>query len=288
MTSPLVLQSGALRCEIRPELGGCITGLWLGDVPVLRSAPAHTVATARLGGSYAMVPFSNRIGHAELLWQGTSHPLVQNNGPEPHAIHGHGWQRAWEVLESDASSALLAFEHQPNASWPFAFDTSQSFRIDGQTLEITLSATNQSATEAPIGLGWHPYFVKRSQSHVAFTASGRWENGHDMLPTQHLPSTGIDRDCQDLDVDHCFDGWTGLAVLRDELLTTRIASNLGHLVVFTNNGKNFVAIEPVSHVNNALNLMAAGLYNAAALGVSILQPGETKTAQMSITVESAC
>jgi aldose 1-epimerase len=44
----------------------------------------------------------------------------------------------------------------------------------------------------------------------------------------------------------------------------------------------------VSHVNNALNLMAAGRYNAAALGVSILQPGETKTAQMSITVESAC
>ncbi|MDB5847899.1 MAG: hypothetical protein JWP29_1651, partial [Rhodoferax sp.] len=233
------------------------------------------------------VPFSNRVAHAHLLWQGTSHPLVQNNGPEPHAIHGHGWQRAWEVLEADATSALLAFEHQPDASWPFAFDTSQSFRIDGQTLEITLSATNQSATDAPIGLGWHPYFAKRSQSQITFEASGRWENGNDMLPTQHLPSTGITRACAGLDVDHCYDGWTGVAVLRDELLHTRIASNLRHLVVFTNDTKNFVAIEPVSHVNNAVNLMAAGRYNAAALGVSILQPGETKTAQMSITVETA-
>ena len=288
MTSPLVLQSGALRCEIRPELGGCITGLWLGDVPVLRSAPAHTVATARLGGSYAMVPFSNRIAQAHLLWQGTSHPLVQNNAPEPHAIHGHGWQRAWEVLEADGTSALIAFEHQPDAAWPFAFDTSQSLRVTGHTLEITLSATNQSQTEAPIGLGWHPYFARRPQSHIAFSAQGRWENGAEMLPTQRLPNAGIDSDCDALDVDHCFDGWTGEVLLRDELLQTRITSNLDHLVVFTNASKNFVAIEPVSHVNNALNLMAAGRYNAGALGVSILQPGETKTAQMSITVESAC
>ncbi|APW35949.1 hypothetical protein RD110_00925 [Rhodoferax koreense] len=286
MTSPLVLQSGALRCELRPELGGCITGLWFGDVPVLRSAPAHTVATARLGGSYAMVPFSNRIAQAHLLWQGTSHPLVQNNGPEPHAIHGHGWQRAWEVLECDATSALIGFEHRPDAAWPFAFDTSQSLRITGHALEITLSATNRSATEAPIGLGWHPYFAKRGEAHIAFTAAGRWENGADMLPTHREASTGIDADCAAIDVDHCFDGWNGVVQLTDERLRIRIGSNLDHLVVFTNAGKNFVAIEPVSHVNNALNLMAAGRYNAAALGVSVLQPGETKTATMSISVEA--
>ncbi|RYY94094.1 MAG: aldose 1-epimerase, partial [Comamonadaceae bacterium] len=86
--SMIELKAGRLRCEIVPELGGCIAGLWADDVPVLRSTPAAQLATSRLSGCYPLVPFSNRIGQASLVWQGTQHPLVRNNGDEPHAIHG--------------------------------------------------------------------------------------------------------------------------------------------------------------------------------------------------------
>jgi aldose 1-epimerase len=280
------LQSGELSCEIAPQLGGCIAGLWLGGVPVLRSTPAAQLASARQAGSYPLVPFSNRIAQAALVWQGTQHPLVRNNGPEPHAIHGVGWQRPWEVLESDDEFALLSYEHRPDASWPFAFDTSQTFRLHGGALELTLSITNQSREPAPAGLGWHPYFVKRASSHIAFEASGRWEMGDDKLPTQRQAVTGLDTDCAFLDIDHCFDGWSGAVRLDDELLCTRITSTLRRLVVFTNDTREFVAIEPVSHVNNAMNLVAAGA-DAAALGLVILQPGESMTAQMAIEVERA-
>lgn len=51
-----------------------------------------------------------------------------------------------------------------------------------------------------------------------------------------------------------------------------IASNLRRLVVFTNTTRDLVAIEPVSHVNNAINLV---------------QAGESMSAQMSILVERA-
>jgi aldose 1-epimerase len=280
------LQSGDLACEIAPQLGGCIAGLWLGNVPVLRSAPAAQLTSARQSGSYPLVPFSNRVAQAALVWQGTQHPLVRNNGPEPHAIHGVGWQRPWEVLESDGEFALLSYEHRPDASWPFAFDTSQAFRLRASTLELTLSITNQSREGAPAGLGWHPYFVKRAQSHVVFQASGRWEMGDDKLPTQRNAVTGLDADCAFLDVDHCFDGWSGAVQLNDEILRTRITSSLQRLVVFTNDTRDFVAIEPVSHVNNAVNLVASGA-DAAALGLVILQPGESMTAQMAIEVEKA-
>jgi len=255
-------------------------------VPVLRSAPAAQLASARQSGSYPLVPFSNRIAQAALVWQGTQHPLVRNNGPEPHAIHGVGWQRHWELLESDDTFALLSYEHKPDASWPFAFDSSQTFRLRGATLELTLSITNQSREPAPAGLGWHPYFVKRSSSHVAFEATGRWEMGDDKLPTQRKATTGLDTDCAFLDVDHCFDGWSGVVQLNDELLRTRITSTLRRLVVFTNDTRDFVAIEPVSHVNNAVNLVADGA-DAAALGLVILQPGESMSAQMAIEVEKA-
>ncbi len=287
MTLALHLKSGLLRCDIRPDLGGCLAGLWWGDVPVLRSTAGPALTSARLAGSYPLVPFSNRVAQAKLVWAGTSHPLVQNNAAEPHAIHGVGWQRPWEVLDESDQFALLSYQHKADAAWPFAFDTSQAFRLSEGALEITLSMTNQSSTPAPAGLGWHPYFVKRATSHLRFAASGRWEMGADKLPTQRLAATGLDTACAALDVDHCFEGWQGEALLSDERLRVRIASSLKRLVVFTNATRDFVAIEPVSHVNNAVNLMATGKWTADELGLRVLQPGESMSEVMSIRVGDA-
>ncbi|MEO7393093.1 MAG: aldose 1-epimerase [Ramlibacter sp.] len=280
------LQAGALVCEIEPRLGGCVAGLWLDGVAVLRSPPADQLVSARDAGSYAMVPFSNRIAHATLLWQGTQHPLVRNNGVEPHAIHGVGWQRPWQVLDSEDDYALLSYEHRPDSGWPFAFDCSQTLRLRGQSLEMTISLTNQSAQEAPAGLGWHPFFVKRPGARISFQAGGRWEMGEDKLPSHRRPSRGLDTDCASLDIDHCFDGWQGAVDLRDEILRTRITSNLSRLVVFTQPAHESIAIEPVSHVNNAMNQVQAGA-DAGDLGLLVLQPGETVSARMAVEVERA-
>jgi aldose 1-epimerase len=274
-----------MTCELEPRLGGCIAGLWLDGVPVLRSTPASQLASARQAGSYPLVPFSNRIAQASLQWQGTQHPLVLNNAPEPHAIHGVGWQRPWSVLDSDEQHALLSYEHRADPGWPFAFDSSQTFRITANSLELTLSLTNQSREPAPAGLGWHPFFVKRPGSHIAFQASGRWEMGSDKLPTKRVAAQGLDADCASLDVDHCYDGWDGVVQLRDDLLHVRLSSNLRRLVVFTNGTRDSIAIEPVSHVNNAVSLVHAGA-DAAQLGLAVLQPGESISAQMTIEVES--
>ena len=285
MNHVLRLSSGALRCEIVPAMGGAIAGLWMHDIPVLRSTPGATLARVRDAGSYPLVPFSNRVGHAHLEWNGTSHPLVRNFLPEPHAIHGIGWERSWSVLEAQAHFALLSFEHQKDMSWPFAFDCSQAFRLTGDALEITLSVTNQSTVVAPFGLGWHPYFVKRPHSHMAFRATGRWEMSEDKLPTHTTATPGLDVDCATLDVDHCFEGWSGDVELRDPLLHTRLSSSLRRLVVFTEPWRDFVAIEPVSHVNNAVNMASAGAVGGLQdLGVELLQPGHSMTASMRIDV----
>jgi aldose 1-epimerase len=278
------LRAGRLRCELKPELGGCIAGLWLDDQPVLRSTAAAQLATARLAGCYALVPFSNRIGHASLVWQGTQHPLLRNSGDEPHAIHGVGWQRPWAVLESDGSSAMLSYEHRPDAAWPFAFDCSHTLRLRPGALELTLALTNHSDQPAPAGLGWHPYFVKRPGSRLAFEATGRWEMGPDKLPTVRRPAPGLDASCDALAVDHCYDGWNGVARLGDERLQVTVRSDLTRLVVFTDPARDHVAIEPVSHANNAVHLYAQGA-SVQDLGLRILQRGETMMAQMTVEAE---
>ena len=286
--SSLVLTASKLRCEIVPSLGGCIAGLWLGDVAVLRSPGAGALERARASGSYPLVPFSNRVAHATLAWDGTNHPLIKNFGTEPHAIHGVGWTRPWDVIEADERFALLNYQHQPDGAWPFAFDTTQAFRLSDNALEMTLSITNQSAQATPVGLGWHPYFVKRPNSRISFQATGRWEMDALKLPTHRSASSGITAACATLDVDHCFDGWSGALHLQDELLHTRITSSMERLVVFTNAAQHCIAIEPVSHVNNAINLMAQGVASAEALGVQVLQPGESMTREMTLQIDPAC
>jgi aldose 1-epimerase len=279
------LRSGALRCDILPELGGCIAGFWREGEPVLRSTPPERLSSARLSGGYALVPFSNRIGQASLVWQGTQHPLVRNDGDEPHAIHGVGWQRPWSVLDCGSDAAMLSYEHRADAAWPFAFDCSHTLRLAPDALEMTLALTNQSDRAAPAGLGWHPFFVKRARSHIRFAASSRWDMGPDKLPTVRRPSPGLDTDCAALAVDHCFEGWDGVALLHDEKLQLRVRSDLRRLVVFTEPQREHIAIEPVSHVNNAVQLVAQGTA-AEDLGLRVLQPGESMMAQMRIEVEA--
>jgi aldose 1-epimerase len=190
-------------------------------------------------------------------------------------------------LESDVQMALLSFEHRADASWPFDFDTSQAFKLDAGGLEMTLSITNQSQAAAPVGLGWHPYFVKRSDTQVHFAATGRWEMGDDKLPTHREHHTGLHQATRDLTVDHCFEGWAGELRLEDSVLRVRVTSALRHLVVFTTPQRGNIAVEPVTHVNNALNLMAQTGASAEDLGVVILQPGETYVCSMRIDVERA-
>jgi aldose 1-epimerase len=278
------LHSGSLTCAIEPRLGACIAGLWLDGVPVLRAAPAAGIVSARQAACYPLVPFANRLAHARLQWQGTLYPLVRNDPIEAHAINGIGWQRPWDTLDSDERFAMLSFEHRADAAaWPFAFDCSQTFRLRDRTLELTLSLTNQSHEPAPAGLGWHPVFAKRPGARLSFAATGRWETADDPMAPLRVNSEGINADCASLQVDHCYDGWDGSAWLRDERLSIQITSNLARLVVFTDPSSDAVVIEPVSHVNDAIALAAAGV-DAAQLGLVTLAPGESTSARMTVEV----
>jgi aldose 1-epimerase len=278
----IVIEAPNWKASIRPDIGGCIEGLWFEGLPVLRSSPAGSLSSAKQSASYPLIPFSNRLAHGQLVWNGTSHPLVKNFEGELHAIHGLGWQRQWQVLDQTDDFCMLSLEHDGKGAWPFAFDASQTFRLHGNTLELTMSITNQSPGTAPVGLGWHPYFSKRPGAHLSFSSKSIWAMGDDKIPTGQSTHTGLNQSVQNLDVDNCFSGWNGSALLQDDALRCEISSDVEHLVVFTNPQKDFVAIEPVSHANNAMN--AGTQKESEARGVRILQSGQSWQISMSISV----
>lgn len=284
MTS-ILLHHGKTKLALRPDIGGSIEGLWLGDLQIMRSVAPGTLTHVKQSASYPFVPYSNRLANAQLHWQGTRYSLNPNFVPEPHAIHGVAWLRAWAVDKAEADFARLTFSHAADAAtqgdWPFAFDAWQTFKLTDNSLEMAIGMTNRSTQVVPAGLGWHPYFVKRSQSHLRFDAAGRWEMDAAKLPTSFSASGGLDVNGTTLDVDHCYDNWAGTVHLRDEAMDVRISSDLQRLVVYTTPARDSIAIEPVSHVNNAMNQA-----NAAALGVQLLQPGQAYSATMTVEMHA--
>ncbi len=279
----IVIESGNLKVSVRPDIGGCIEGCWFKGQAVLRSSAPGSLVQVRNSASYPLVPYSNRVAKAQLQWAGTSHPLVRNFGDEAHAIHGVGWQRPWQVLQADGDFVMLSLEHSQDRDWPFAFDASQTFRVKNNALEITMTITNQSPGDAPVGLGWHPYFMKTPGTQLEFDATGLWQMGGDKLPTTQTFSKGLHQVCDTLDVDNCFDGWRGVATLRNAQWTARMESNLERLVVFTTPDKDFIAIEPVSHVNNAMN----SADDPKELGVVVLGAGQSYQVSMTIAVQES-
>lgn len=273
------LGAGALTLTLRPDVGGSIAGFWHRDHPVLRSADAASLARARSSGCYPLVPYSNRIGHCRFPWGGQERTTQPNFEGSPHSLHGVGFTRPWHVVKHDQREAELLLSHAADAEWPFAFEATQFVSLDEQGLSLRLSVTNRADEPAPMGLGWHPYFPKRSRSRLHAEVSGRWDTDDTRLPVRHVPQHSIDADIAHLDYDHCFTGWQGTAKLRDEHFSLRLTSSLTHLVVYTPPLQDFYAVEPVSHANNALNMP-----EPEAHGVMTLAPGATASAWMKLEI----
>lgn len=274
------LHVGALRLALRPDLGASIAGLWHGETPIMRSTEPADLVSSRRSASYPLVPYSNRLGYRHFRWKGKEYTTAANFDDNPHSVHGVAWQRPWEVVSSSAVDVGLRYRHEPDAHWPFAFEVHQYFGLTAQALSVQLVFTNTSELAQPVGLGWHPYFPKRLRSRLHVELSDRWESDATTeLPTRKVSQPGIDGDVAHLDFNHCFDGWTGAARIRDEKFSLQLTSSLSHLVVYTPHDKDYFCVEPVSHVSNAIHMA-----DPAAHGLRTLQPGETFEASMQLAV----
>lgn len=281
--SPVVeLHAGALRLALRPDLGGCIAGFWHGALPVLDSHDPTALQASRPSGCFPLVPYSNRLAWRRFEWAGQGFTTAANFDGSPHSLHGVAWRRAWQVVSQEATRAELRCEHRADADWPFDFEVRQSFELTPQALTVRLVLRNTDARAQPAGLGWHPYFPKRARSRVQLDVAARWEVDEAQLPTHAVPQPGLEGEVAQLALDHCFEGWRGEAVLRDEALALRLRSDLGHVVVFTPSTRPYYCVEPVSHLNDAIHRA-----EPAAHGLRTLAPGESMSGFITLEVAPA-
>lgn len=268
----LRLQLGAWRLDVRPQLGGSVLGLWHGDLAVLRPTPEGATHAGQTAG-FALVPYSNRIGYKAFEWGGERHTIAGGFDDGPHALHGVGFMRPWQVVAQGADRLRLRLEHAGDADWPFAFVAEQQFALDGHGLNLRLNLLNTDAREQPAGLGWHPYFVRRAGALLhGDDVHTQWRCGADLLPSEPMPLAGLNGPVVGRPLDHCFSGGNRLG-FSDPLMSVELRASSAHWVVFTPSGFDFFCLEPVTHVNNAVQMadpLAHGLV-ALASGESLTQ-----------------
>lgn len=290
------LRAGDLALEICPETGGSIARLRHGTVDLLRPAGDADIAARdpRRLGSYPLFPFSNRVKHGRFPFQGQAYQLALNFGDHPHAIHGNAWQRPWRIEAREPAAVRIAVAHDPRrdgaASWPFAYGAAQSFRLDAAALEIELTLRNDDTRPAPAAFGLHPYFPKTAQARLTASLTGMWRADATLIPTEHGPlppalDFSAGRDLREVACDNCFTGWQGPAAIEWPEHGLRLAIDaspeFGNLVIFVPAGRDFFAVEPVTNVNDAFNLAAAGV---ADTGLVVLAPGATLKGMVRLSV----
>ncbi|MFI5001776.1 MAG: aldose 1-epimerase [Reyranellales bacterium] len=280
----LLMRAGRLAVDLVPQSGGAIARFCVDGADILRPMTAADVASGKgnNASAYPLVPFSNRIANGRLAF-GEEHIQLETNWPgQRHPMHGDGWARPWSVVQSDAHSAELVYEHDGKRGWPFRYRARQSYRLGGEALAVGMSIDNLEGRTVPAGLGLHPFFVREPDTELACRTKGVWRADAEVLPVERIAvppewDFTASRRIDDLVLDNCFDGWDGRAIvswprrkLRLELAATE---PFRHLVVYIPRERPFFCVEPVSHANGQL-------------GASRLAPGATLAGEIVFRVSN--
>ena len=283
--SVLRLHSKNVLLEILPEKGGRIIryNLKTKDKTFELLRPVNPLVLNRKEQlqktSFPLVPFSNRINNGLFSFRGKQIQLPLNYPPEPHAIHGHGWLKKWNVTEVKENFAILEYQYMPD-EWPFPYLARQVFELDDSNLTIILQIKNIGGSSMPAGLGLHPYFVRTPNSIVTAETEKMWINNSHKIPLSLKKTQEIKLLYNGLNInknvlDNIFTGWNHIVKISwpewkvNLFLETK--HPLDYLIIYSPPGEDYFCVEPVSNITDAFNMMEK---NIEGHGATILDPGE--------------
>ena len=266
------------------------------------------------GGIPLMYPFPGRIPGTTFTWQGKQYQLEPGDA-FGNAIHGFVMWRPWRVLERTENKIVgqfHAWRDDPSLKdrWPADFRLTATYELNGNSLDAAYTVENPGNTSLPCGVGTHPYFrvplggekggtekgdsEKADDCTVRLPVSARWEL-KDMLPTgqrlqlQNAAAFQSGQRYGDLKLDDAFtglqfDGGWCTASIHDPSSGRTVTQRWDHAfrecVVYTPPHRQAICIEPLSCVPSCFDLTARGID----AGLRILQPGESFTARVEISV----
>jgi aldose 1-epimerase len=245
--SILTLHASDATTTIHPGAGARIGQISVAGQPLLVGVPSLGDRHAMAWGAYPMVPWAGRLARGRFVFDGIERHVPINhhdgNGPErAHAIHGLGFDRAWEVVDVSGSTCRCAISFD----WEFGGTASHTVSLFDDRIVMTLTVES-TGTSFPAEVGWHPWFRKPDRLDVAPTAM--YERDEFGIPTGRLvdPSPGP--------WDDCFANTEPIALHYDRAVAPMltVTSDCDHVVVF-DEPDDATCVEPQSGPPDAFNL----------------------------------
>jgi aldose 1-epimerase len=157
-TEPRDVEVSAGTARLAVDLrGGGLRELVVGDWHVLDGYPSGTVPAARRGG--VLLPWPNRLRGGTWRWADRDLQLDVVSEQSPNAVHGLVTAQPWAVLERSDDAVTVGTVVEPRAGYPFRLAAAVDYELTADRLSVTVRVRNDSDTEAPLGVGLHPYFA---------------------------------------------------------------------------------------------------------------------------------
>jgi aldose 1-epimerase len=257
---------------LRPDAGGSVSSFTAFGREVFRTGASGAAGAGDLS-CFPMVPFVNRIAGGRFVFREKRIAIASTWAP--HALHGFGWLRPWDVIHRSVNAAVLSYEAD-RGSWPWRYRAEQSVVLEGDTARIELAVENRDDRAMPASLGLHPFFAGLDEAELEAHAEGAWLTDEELIPTRWTPMRSAPaafappRRVAGTRLDNCFTGFDGFARItwpgrRIEVLIE--APACAFLQVYSRGADGSFCIEAQTAMPDAFN-------HDGDTGLRIVEPGE--------------
>lgn len=262
----LTAQDSQSRLEVVPERGGLIShwSVQGQDILYFDAERFRDPTLSVRGGIPILFPICGNLPDNTYTHQGKQYQLKQ---------HGFARDLPWQVTQrvtNDLVSLTLVLNSndQTRAVYPFDWQLTFTYQLQGNTLTLHQHYTNQSPEVMPFSTGLHPYFLTSDKTQLQFEIPAA--EYQDQQTGQVYPFTG-GFDWSEDEIDVAFRQVTGQsATVIDQQRRLKLTLTYGELystlVFWTVKGKDYYCLEPWSAPRNALN---------TGENITKLAPGET-------------
>jgi aldose 1-epimerase len=246
-----------------------------------------------------MAPWANRLDEQAFYANGRRYAFDMQLGNVTGALPLHGFMSRtdqWQVIEAahDDRSAWVTSRldaHKQPAwmtQWPFGHAIEMTYRLQDGVLEVVTKVRSFAAEPMPVSIGYHPFYQltdsPREEWTLSVPAGTHWLLSPEKVPTgETQPADKLFpggaaalRDCSFDDVfSDLLRDTHGRATVtlkgRRQQLEISQGPNYKALVIYSPHPQNFICVEPMAGITNALNLGHKGVYK----GLQYVPPGGT-------------
>jgi galactose mutarotase-like enzyme len=241
------------QLEVVPERGGIITKWRLSGKEIFyldEERFANPELSVR-GGNPILFPICGNLPENTYTAGGKQYTLKQ---------HGFARDLPWVstgcVSEDGVSlQVTLHSNEQTLAIYPFNFQVTFTYQLQGNSLNVAQHYTNKSSQPMPFCFGFHPYFVVEDKNQLQFDIPSQ-EYQDQKTKENHAFNGSFDLSLDEIDV--AFKKLSSqTATVTDNSRKLKLTFDYDNvfstLVFWTLKGKDFYCLEPWSAARNAIN-----------------------------------